>query len=340
MLCPEVWNFPHPKVMCTKKENETVEAISRSINMNNFYKSVIITCPDEMQTPSIIEEIVTEDNDYYKISKCPLTEFLDPVFIQSFVKNGRLFCLSVDRNCVTQNCFCITPDGILTLHVLEFIYQTLGLEGTKRPLNYYEIRIDLKTLKKPDKVHSALNKLEFFDFYVIWEPIEENVCPSSIAKYFNDKNYEVALKLLDVKEITPAINEVPCLKDVEIEDLVEWIGVLTHEGNINPKEIYISSYNQPESENALKTNRISLLIAKGFFSPTTIVNICHKIAEYVTSRCLVNYWASLSVQSWEHSLWQWMFSSSRMFQAHDSTYNVFFTQEGHRVYSIGQLKYS
>lgn len=340
MLCPEVHSFAPPKVITSYKQCDSLDPVIQTLRMNCFYKSVVITCPDEVQTPPLIQENLLEDSEYYRISNFSLTEFLDETFIENFVKKGNLHGISADRSCITQNCAAITPDGILTLHLLEFVFQTLGLEGTKRPHSFYEIKIDLKHLKHADKIRWSLNKLEPFDFYIIWEPNDENVCPSSIAKYFHDRHVSVSLCHLQVTKVNPDINEIPSIEDVPIEEIVEWVGMLCHEVDMTPTETYISTYSQPETDNALKSNRISVLIVKGLLTPTILSELCKNLSEYTCSRDLDNYWTSVSIQSYEECLWQWSPSSLKMFQSHDSSCNIFFTKSGQKLYSIGQLKYS
>lgn len=322
------------------KKDVSLEDVNKSLKMNSFYHSLVITCPDETQTPSSIEDVLTEDTDYYKLSACSLTEFIEPIFIENFIKKGSVYCLTSERNCMVQNCASITPDGFLTLHILDFVYQTLGLQGVKRPHNYYEVKIDLKSLKQYSRVHQGLSKLELFDFYLIWEPCEEFICPSSIAKYFCGRNIKVSIHALEFIKRTPDIKEVPSIKDVDIDEMVEWIGMLAIEGNLDEPESYVSTYSQPESEFSLKTTRISVLIVKGFIPPSLVTTLCKHLSDYATSRELPNYWTAISVQSQEDSLWQWNSSSPKMFQAHDSSYNAFFTVEGATVYSIGTIKYS
>lgn len=340
MLSPEIANFALPKIICSHKPNTSLNSVNKTIEMNSFYKSLVITCPDEMHTPNSIVEMITEDTDYYKLIDCPLTEFVEPSFIENFVKRGNIYCLSADRDCMVKNCVAITPDGHFTLHILDFIYQTLGFEGTSRPHNYYEVKIDLKTINKYEKLKQGLKKLELFDLYLIWEPHEENICPSSIAKYFHDKKIKVTTHSLTMKHIMPDITEVPSIKDVDAEDMVEWIGMLAIGGNLNETEAYISSYSQPQSELALKTTRISVLIVKGFIPASLSITVSRQLSEFTKSRELVNYWTALSVQSEENSLWQWNASSPKMFQAHDNSLNVFFSADGVMTYSVGQLTYS
>ncbi|XP_028177869.1 ribonuclease P protein subunit p40-like isoform X1 [Ostrinia furnacalis] len=340
MLCPEVYNFPSPKVYTSSLESQNLDLVTKTLKMNSFYESVVITCPDEVNTPSLIQETLLEDSDYYKISGISLTEFLDQTFIENFVKKGHCYCLSSERNCLTQNCAAITPDGMLTLHILEFVFQTLGLEGTKRPHNYYEVKIDLKSVRHVEKLRNGLSKLELFDFIVTWEPDSEEICPSSIAKFFHDRGMRVSQCPLKVTKVNPTIKEIPSLKDVEVDEMVEWVGMLAHNADMDQEETYISTYGPPESEYAIKSTRISVLIVKGLLTPTVLLNLCKNLSEYTNSRELDDYWTSVSIQSFQESLWQWNPSSPRMFQSHDSSCNIFFTKSGHKIYSVGQLNYS
>lgn len=339
MLCPEVTNFSPPKIITSHKINQNIDSVKETVKLNHFYNSIIITCPDETHIPSAIDEIISEDSDYYKLNGCPLSELVDSVFIKSFVKNGALYCYTADNNCIVDNCAAITPDGILTLHILEFIYQTLGIEGSKRPNNYYEVMIDLKHLKNVNKLKHILGKLGKFDFYLIWEPSSKTICPSSIAKYFHEKHIIVTVCTLKTKIVVPEITEIPSIEGAEIDEIVEWVGMVSYGANLAPEESYVSTYSLPESAEPLQSSRLSILIVKGFLTPTLIMQICDKLCEHVSSRVLCNYWTSLSIQS-EETLWRWNNSTPRIFQSYNSSTNLFFTKAEHIVYMIGQLKYS
>ncbi|XP_023935646.2 ribonuclease P protein subunit p40-like [Bicyclus anynana] len=340
MLCPEIWDFPSPKVVCSNKKCLTLNSVSKIVELNNFYRNVIITCPDELHTPRFIEDSLLDDSDYYEVANCPLTEFIDPVFIQKFIKTGKLYCLTANTNCMIQNCAALTPDGILTLHILESTYQTLGIEGTKRPHKFYQIEIPLKDLKNISRVKTALEKLKLFDFNISWVPEIENVCPSSIAKYFCNKNYKVSSHSMSIERVAPVIKEVPTIHNSDIDEVVEWIGMLAHDANLTPTESYVSTYAEPECSTPIKTSRISIIIVKGFLTPNILINTSKLLEDYVKSRDFKHYWACLSVQSIEESLWQWNTSSPRIFQSQNASCNIFFTQESHSVYTVGQLKYT
>ncbi|CAH2252426.1 jg2022 [Pararge aegeria aegeria] len=340
MLCPEVWNFPPPKVVRSYEKFKTFDAVTKVVELNNFYKSIIVTCPDELHTPQFIEDCIIDDSDYYKVTNCPLTEFVDPVFIKNFVHSGKLYSLSTNTNCITQNCAAVTPDGILTLHILENVYQTLGLEGNKCAHRFYQIKINMKELKSIDRVKTALQKLKTFDLNISWVPDSENICPSSIAKYFCDKNYQVSTHSMAIQRVTPDIKVVPTLDSSDIDEVVEWIGMLAHNADLAPTESYISTYSEPECLAPIKTSRISLLIVKGFLTPNILVNTCKLLVDYVKRRRLEQYWVSVSIQSMEESLWQWNISSPRIFQSQNASCNIFFTEDSYTIYSVGQLKYS
>ncbi|XP_030021687.1 uncharacterized protein LOC115441168 [Manduca sexta] len=342
MLAPEVWDFPPPKVMCSYKEKQTYDEVIRALNLNNFYESVIIAIPDEPRVPVFIEEIISGDTDYYRIWNCPLTEFIQSVFIESFVQHGSLHCISSERNCVVQNCFAVTPDGILILHVFDFIYRSLGLDGVKQNNNYYRINIDLKSIKREKyvKLFESLSKIEPFDFYVSWEPTNPEICPSSVAKYFHDRNIKVTLESMQVKTFLSTVPSIPWIEDLDIEELVEWVGLLAHKAPINTKEGYISRYVHPEGENSLSSTNMAILIGKGFLSPKIICSLCDMVKKHTEFRQLDKYWASISIQSYDNSLWCWDTSHAKMFQPHNASTNIFFTHNNISVYSAGQINYT
>lgn len=340
MLCPEVWNFPPPKIITSHKKNGDYETMEKIVNMNSFYKSAIAVCPDEINTPQDIEDTLLEDTDYYKVFNCPLIEFIDPVFIQKFVKAGKLYCLSDSNNCIVDNCFAITPDRILTLHVLTPLFQTLGLEGIKQPHNYYQIRIDLVNLKNINRIRHALMKMKSFNFYISWEPDTDNICPSSIAKYLSDNHYKVTSHSYEVQRLMPEIKNIPTLLDTEVEEIVEWVGMLAIGGDLSPKESYVSTYSEPECAEPLESTRISILIIKGFLTPNVILNTCAILSEYANARELDNYWMSLSIQSMEDSLWQWNLSGPKMFCSQNCSCNIFFCGKSCTIHSVGEIKYS
>ncbi|VVC96904.1 unnamed protein product [Leptidea sinapis] len=303
MLCPEVSSFPPPITYSTIKKDLSLEDVINTVELNNFYKSAIITCPDEVNVPAYIEDTF-DDSDYYEISNLSLTEFIDPVFIETFVKHGRIYCLSINRKCINQNCAAITLDGVLTLHVLENIYQTLGIEGVKQPNNFYGITLDLNNLKRIKKLTEALRKLELFEFHMSWVPHEEDICPSTIAKYFSDKNCVVRLCNLKIEHVVPQVKEVPSLCDVDLDQVVEWAGMLLHGCDLYPEDNYTSTYYVPDSASPLKTSRISILIIKGFITPDILKNTCKSLSEHVSQRDVDYYWCALSLQSQEEEMLQ------------------------------------
>lgn len=340
MLCPEVWDFPAPKVKSCIKKNQDFPNVIKAVELNNFYKSIIITCPDEINIPQDIEESLLDDSNYYKIYNCPLSEFLEPTFIKSFVKKGKIYCLSNDTNCMTDTCIALTPDGLLTLHLLRFLYQRLGLEGKKCLHDFYQVQINLKDLKNLDRIKRACDILKSFNFNIYWQPDNEEVCPSSIAKYFCDRNLKVTCESLTVERIKPDIRSIPSLINSEIGEIVEWIGMLIHGADITPSESYVSSYCEPECDDPIDTTRISILIIKGFLTPNMLIKTSQLLSDHARSREINNYWMCISLQTIEDSLWQWTPSVPKVFQPHNSSTNIFFHNEISTIYSIAELKFT
>ncbi|CAK1555058.1 unnamed protein product [Leptosia nina] len=339
MLCPEITNFKPPKTTWSFQKNVCLERTLDRVNLNNFYRSAIVTCPDELYVPNHIKEALLEDSDYYKIINCSVIEFIDPLFIDTFIRRGKLYCLSIQTNCISGTAVALTPDGILTLHVFRSKYQTLGVEGTKRPHDFYEIRLDLHNLKQNEKIKSVVTKFGKKDFYISWNPFNDSICPSTLAKHFFDKGYTVTQHSLDISILSSDISEIPSLED-DIDEVVEWMGMLAHGANLATEENYISTYSVPETLTPLKSKRISIMNIKGFLTPNVIGNICKCMSQHTSSRDLEHYWTALSVQTIEESLYQWHPSSPRMFQSHNSSCNIFFTQMNQLIYSVSQLKYS
>lgn len=104
--------------------------------------------PDTLQVPSDITKSLIEDCEYYKIYNFKLHELVNKDFIDSFVKEGFTFqseetirnkqfyvageisLLSTDNWIDLDDCYCLTPTGILILSLNKETYQTFGIEGT------------------------------------------------------------------------------------------------------------------------------------------------------------------------------------------------------------------
>lgn len=128
MITPETWNFPPPPSSLVS-QSVTREDISKFIESQQFNNLVCVTLPDCVQSPEKIKSLLSEDCEYYKIKKLPLIELIKPVFVQGFVKKGKLLALSSNAKFDLEDCFAFTEEGDLQLSVQTQTYQTLGLEG-------------------------------------------------------------------------------------------------------------------------------------------------------------------------------------------------------------------
>lgn len=116
---------------------------------------------------------------------------------------------------------------------------------------------------------------------IIWHPNNENVCPSSIAKYFSNISYNVHLCEPKTKSLTNYCVKVPLLdlenfEQDDCEDFMEWLGMLSIQANMeNDNEEYISSYETPEPNKEL--GQVKVTEWRGFYSNKQIAIFFSKL---------------------------------------------------------------
>ena len=91
-------------------------------------------------------------NPYHKVSSVPLHLLFHKTFIQSYILNGDVSCISTDVSVDSDDCMCILPSGKMVLSLTEITYHKFGLEGQKSILfkkknvfNKRTIEIDLRS---------------------------------------------------------------------------------------------------------------------------------------------------------------------------------------------------
>lgn len=304
------------------------------VNVNTAYESVIVTIPDETRVFDDIRRCLTVDRQYYKVSDCPVSVLLEDDFIENFVRRGSLCCISIGRCCVIDNCFSITQDGVLALHVNEPTYQCLGLQGKRASHNSYEIRIALRDKLHP-RVKESVKKLETFDLNMSWEPHDASLCPSSLAKYLFDADISVAVRDPKVKHLDSAsITRIPSIWHTEPSEVLEWLGMVWHGCDLTPEHPYVSTYTVPQSEADVPSQRIAMTQGTGCFSPGVLQRVCQLLAEHTQSRDIAHYWSALTMHAYKDSI-----DGEHTYQCHDSSITIFISRDGSIVYSAGLLYY-
>ncbi|XP_018324573.1 ribonuclease P protein subunit p40-like isoform X3 [Agrilus planipennis] len=285
MLSPEVFNFQPPRTHVNVKKGTHTEEDSVESICNSYYNHIVsFVLPDTVKFPKELSEVLAEDTDFYKVIDIAVTELVEKVFIDKFVKKGNLTILNTGVQIDCDNCICVTPSGQLILSLIKETYQSLGIEGklshfSQKNKNRYIIHIDLLADSfKPGKnnyerVKSGLSKLENVTLFLNWHPSTEDVCPSSIAKYFHIKGYKVEVQKPTFRKHTLYSIKVPVFDiadadDDDIHGFTEWLGMLMLEGEINVTNNYLSTYQVPEP--TIEVGQVKILEAQGLFTTQQI----------------------------------------------------------------------
>lgn len=283
MQSPEVWNFKEPSTFLQIKEfNKFPKTLLEEFFCNHLITLIV---PDCLKIPPKLVQSLIDDCEYYKITGVNLSHLLDPQFFDNFIRQGKLTALSIGTRIDCDNCFAITPTGTLILILNKDTYQSLGLEGSasyfsQKNKDRYIIKIDLRNSKlQPGqrsfkRIKAALDSLEKFSLILSWLPPEDTICPSSVAKFFNDLNYNVKVCKNNFKtHVLYSINSPIILKEDisenEIIDFAEWLGMVSIDGDfLGSFDNYVNTYEAPEPSIVL--SQLRFLQWRGFFLPEHI----------------------------------------------------------------------
>ncbi|KXJ69691.1 hypothetical protein RP20_CCG026130 [Aedes albopictus] len=302
MLCPEVWRFPAPSHEIVQKTG-TVELptkgkdpIRSGIRAHPFNQSITVVLPDVSSIPIELETALA-DSDHYLVRNVSLQAFINRMFIEGFVKQGKFYAVSFRTRLDTDDCVAIVHPGTLVLHLNKVTFQSLGLEGqvsefARKRGSKYVVRIDLQTLQPETKffkrVRECLGRdcLGRFDLQVAWTPpaVPFNgapICPSSIAQYFADlaqfdKDLKVELMPTMIKTHQECGLNVPVFKVDEGDDckeycsageLIEYMGMLALSCNTEEEE-YLNSYDFCGER--VEIGNAKVMHWNGFFTPDQV----------------------------------------------------------------------
>lgn len=216
MFNPEVVKFPAPKNLVQFEKypwNENTNAkLKKIIDSHHYNIQISLLIPDTPSLPQDILDSLLDDTQYYMVSDLPIFEFCNTEFIQLFVKKGRFSAVSIGVHLDQDNCACFTSEGQIYLSLDRGSYQSLGINGKlaphilREPKNRYVVKIDTgapgfkQGTKHYEHIINCLKNSDIrFDFYITWNPHDESICPSSIAKYFSDHGYRVLEKQPEIK---------------------------------------------------------------------------------------------------------------------------------------------
>lgn len=157
-------------------------------------------------------------------------------------------------------------------------------------VHFLVIKIDLRNSKlQPGqrsfkRIKAALDSLEKFSLILSWLPPEDTICPSSVAKFFNDLNYNVKVCKNNFKtHVLYSINSPIILKEDisenEIIDFAEWLGMVSIDGDfLGSFDNYVNTYEAPEPSIVL--SQLRFLQWRGFFLPEHIEKLTSFLRDY------------------------------------------------------------
>ncbi|RZC41608.1 Ribonuc P 40 domain containing protein [Asbolus verrucosus] len=196
------------------------------------------------------------------------------------------------------------------------------------------VTVDLKLKHfKPGKPNyertkKCLEQLEQ-NFIVTWEPPNETVCPSSVAKYFHDRGYET--KLCEIKHTTHTLYtvKIPSIEEDNHYDIVEWLGIVALEADLinNGPDCYLSTYETPEPNQ--EVGQVKFLQWRGLFTANQVVRL------YQQLRKLDNpSWLAMYVQGFSDSPIAWKGEEHHFYANGDNGYVFLLNNDGSLISCI------
>lgn len=233
---------------------------------------------------------------YYFIENFNITDILSQNFADGYLKAGDLYCSSNDSS---KNVQFLLLNQKLILKLDSDFYYSLGAEllshyRKKIDDNLCIFEIDLSSCddKKRDKLRNELQKnklLDKVDTTFIWHPSHDEICSSSIAKYFNDAGYVVnELKNKNISDFKYGL-ELP--KIPTIDDEFEWSKLTEYAGMIMLGcEIDENSYNSYETpKDMFNIGRGKVLHFKGVVTANILRNLLEQIKTILKENQTTSY---------------------------------------------------
>ncbi|XP_052122700.1 ribonuclease P protein subunit p40 isoform X2 [Frankliniella occidentalis] len=336
MLAPEVWAFDPPAstlkvVQGTVESCKDVQDLIKSHPLNHF---VSVVLPDTPQVPQDILEVLSSDNEYYKVIDIPAHELVEKEFIDAFVKRGQITALSIDSLVDLDNCLSLTPDGHLVLSLIKESYQELGLEGKAtlskgKDHQRYIVSLDLTAShfipgkRNYERAHSALkNCLQPFNLVLSWDPPDGKICPSSVASYLCGRGLTVEVckpRCVQRRDFNVAVPQLyPDEKECDIQEMMEWLGSFSL--NIQrPESEFLSSYQSPEETQDV--GQVAYLSWEGLFTTSQVLRLFESVREYFSERNGIP-WISMYVQGFADIPISWNTRPHVFYTDGDNSYTV------------------
>ncbi|XP_043259735.1 ribonuclease P protein subunit p40-like isoform X1 [Colletes gigas] len=338
MLSPEVWNFKPPQHHFSIEKRDYKETDPPNIVGSHYFNhSISLVLPDTIRIPDELRTCISEDSDYYRINAINVFDLINKEFIEAFVKKGELNLLTVDNKINVDNSVAITPSGHLILSLLTEDFQTLGLEGTvsffdRKVHTRYVVTIDLNSesftpgKKNYERIRTSLKERfkQKFDVIVSWNPPDENLCPSSVAAWFHERQYNVVLCHQTFQQRIEYSVRIPIISEESDNDtFFEWLGIFCVSGNLknNKENDYTNTYTYPSP--FIDIGQVQYLQWTGFFTRKQVTNFYRVIKKYILTRHTLP-WCALHVQGFLDSPISWNLKEHSFYTDGDNSYTIVF----------------
>ncbi|XP_058806318.1 ribonuclease P protein subunit p40-like [Phymastichus coffea] len=193
------------------------------------------------------------------------------------------------------------------------------------------VTIDLKDDKLTpgkkyyERIRNCLNNLPDLTFDVIlsWDPPEENVCPSSVAAWFQNRGYSVSVcHIQPIRRVEYSL-DIPVLNNTyNLDDFFEWLGIFSVGGNLKNEtehDKYVSSYNY--STPKMEVGQVQYLQFTGFFSRLKVEKIYKMFKAYANSNNNLP-WCSMDVQGFADSPVSWGLKEHTFYIDGDNSFTI------------------
>ncbi|XP_029170706.1 LOW QUALITY PROTEIN: ribonuclease P protein subunit p40-like [Nylanderia fulva] len=344
MLCPKYNLKPPRHYISIDRRNFTKADIPAVIDTHYFNHSVSVILPDTVTVPDTLRNCLSEDTDYYRISALRVCDLINGEFIEAFVKKGEVSLLTIENKIDLQNSICITPTGYLLISLVTEDYQALGLEGRAssfdhKPYTRYVVKINLKDehfvpgKKNYERTRIALEQRlkQSFEVIVSWDPPRTELCPSSIAKWFHIRSYDVYLCHETFFQKTKYSLTIPTLQEeCNLDKFFEWLGIFSIGGDLSNGEMdnYVNAYECPSP--SIEIGQVQHLQWTGFFTRKKMHEMYIALKEYTLSRKTLP-WVSLDVQGFADSPTSWDLKEHAFFTDGDNSYTIIFRPSGESI---------
>ncbi|KAK4879981.1 hypothetical protein RN001_008127 [Aquatica leii] len=336
MLSPEIWNFkvPHSSFKIEKQQISN-DSCFQTIQRLPYNHLISVVLPNTLRTPEIICDSLKTDCEYYRISNISLDELTNTKFIDNFLKKGSFSALSIDTRIDVDDCVCLTVDGLMVLSLRKETYETFGLEGVAsnfycKSKERYIVSINLlsKTLKlgtkKYERTNRCLSRLGNFCLIMSWEP-PDDICPSSIAKYFFDLGNDVKLCVPDFNVRTSYSVKVPDLEN--LSEFTEWLGMFSLETTLENTDDYLTTYETPIP--CQEYGQVKFLQSRGFFTHSQIKKLLEELMTFAKTEDVP--WVSLYVQGFSDAAVGWNAQEHQYYTNGDNSYLIVITSDTYWV---------